>query len=69
MIDEKRLAEAAIRKVAAQEEVEAARDELKAAAKSLTEPISIHKDDQCITISPPSYANSMPIVKVFKRLG
>lgn len=69
MIDEKRLGEAAIAKVKAQEAVEAARTELKAAASGLTEPISIHKDDQCITVSPPSYANSMPIVKVFKRVG
>lgn len=69
MIDEKRLGEAAIRKNAAQKEVEAARTELKEAARGLTEPVSIHRDGECITVSPPASVSSIPIVKVFKRLG
>lgn len=68
---ERRLGEAAREKIRAQERLDAARGELKRAAKdaNLKGPVSVHLDGECLTISPPSFAGSLPIVKRFKRIA
>lgn len=67
---QQKLGEAALDKIDAQEKLEWAREQLKKAAgeADLTEPISVHLEDKCLTISPPSYRGSLPIVKCFKRV-
>lgn len=60
----------ALEKIKAQEQLDWCRKELKKAYKEsgLQEPVSVHLDEECLTISPPTYPGSLPIVKRFRRI-
>lgn len=66
--EEKELFELSLMKADAQEKLADCRAKLKAAAKKVDLPVSLHADGVCVSVLPPPYPRGMPQVKRYRSV-